>query len=156
MTLTLRAYEPGDARATATLFHETVRDAVGPGYSRAQRQAWSPGIPDLGPWHERLAGATTLLAEDSQGLAGFMTLRNDGYLDLAFVRADKVGSGVAKALYDSLIGSARDTGQRTLTTDASHLARHFFERQGWRVTHEQTQIRQGVALTNYRMVLDLN
>lgn len=155
MPLTLRAYEPEDARATAWLFHETVRDAAGAGYTDAQRQAWSPNLPDLAPWHERLAGARTLIAEDGDDLVGFMSLRDDGYLDLAFVRADRTGTGIAKALYDDLIKHARAAGRRTLTTDASHLARRFFERQGWRVTREQTQSRRGVALTNFRMTIDL-
>jgi len=156
MPLTIRAYEPEDARGTATLFHETARDAAGSGYDLVQRRAWSPDRPDLGPWHERLAGATTVLAEDGDELVGFMSLRDDRYLDLAFVRADRIGSGVAKTLYDHLIGRARAAGSRTLTTDASHMARRFFERQGWYVTRVQTQIRQRVELTNFRMILDLD
>lgn len=156
MPLTIRAFEAEDARATARLFHETVRDAAGAGYTAAQRRAWSPAVPDLAPWHERLAGATTMLAEGGDGLVGFMSLGNDGYLDLAFVRADKLGAGVAKALYDSLLDRARAMGLKTLTTDASHLARRFFHRQGWRVTREQTQSRRGESLANYRMALDLD
>lgn len=156
MTLTIRPYRADDAPATARLFHETVRDGAGPGYDDAQRAAWSPDIPELGPWHDRLAQATTLLAEDEHGLAGFMSLRDDGYLDLAFVRANRIGGGVAKALHERLIDQARHAGPRRLTTDASHLARRFFERQGWRTIREQRQCRRGVELTNFRMALDLD
>ena len=155
MPLTIRAYEPRDARATARLFHETVRDATTTGYTAAQRQAWSPEMPDIAPWHERLAGANTLLAEDGDGLAGFMSLTDDGYLDLAFVRADKVGTGIAKTLYDVLTDHARAAGLTVLTKDASHMARRFFQRQGWRVTKEQTQSRRGETLVNYRMSFNL-
>ena len=72
------------------------------------------------------------------------------------MRADKLGAGVAKALYDSLLDRARAMGLKTLTTDASHLARRFLHRQGWRVTREQTQSRRGESLANYRMALDLD
>jgi putative acetyltransferase len=151
MELSVRPYEASDAEATAALFHDTVRTAAGPGYSAAQRKAWSPEVPDTASWHPRLAGATTMIAEDGTGLAGFMSLRADGYLDMAFVRADRVGTGVAKALYDSLLAQAEHSGIKRLTTDASHLARRFFERQGWHVVREQRQTRGDVELTNFRM-----
>jgi putative acetyltransferase len=156
MPPTIRPYRQEDAAATAILFHETVRDAAGVGYDEAQRAAWAPRIPEAVRWHTRLSEAMTLVAEDATGIVGFMSLRNDGYLDLAFVRGDRIGTGIAKALYDVLLQDAVMSGLNKLTTDASIKARRFFERQGWRLVREQHPVRRGIALTNYRMTLDLN
>lgn len=46
---------------------------------------------------------------------------------------------------------ARELGATTLTTEASRMARPFFERQGWSVVAEQVVVIRGVRLTNYRM-----
>ena len=156
MPVTIRPYRRADADVTASLFHETVRHATDLGYSAEQRAAWAPDVPEIRPWHARLSNAITLVAEDESGVTGFMSLEESGHLDLAFIRADRLGSGVAKALYDELIEQARAAGAIQLTTDASRMARRFFERQGWRLIREQQQIRRGVELTNFRMSLDLD
>lgn len=155
MPSTIRAYLLEDATVTALLFYETVRNTAGSGYEDAQRAAWAPGIPEPGPWHSRLSSAVTLVAEDDTGVTGFMSLKHDGYLDLAFVRTDRVGSGVAKMLYDMLLQRAREAGLKHLTADASFMSRRFFERQGWHLVSEQRQVRLGVVLANFRMAIDL-
>jgi putative acetyltransferase len=106
MALAIRPYRADDGQETAALFHETVRDAPGANYDKAQRAAWSQSSPKLGPWHTRLAEATTLVAEDENGIAGFMSLENVGHIDLAFVRTDRIGQGIARALYLALWGAS--------------------------------------------------
>ena len=60
-----------------------------------------------------------------------MTLKADGCIDLAYVAPDAIGQGVAKALYDAILAEAVAVGIPRLHAEASHLARAFFERQGW-------------------------
>lgn len=151
MTLRIRDFRDDDSAAAACLFYDTVRGAAGPAYDGQQRAAWAPKVPDTDEWRERLRSATTLVAEDSEGLAGFLSLDDTGYLDLAYVREDRIGTGVAKALYDALLPRARAAGLSQLCTDASVMARRFFERQGWVVVREQHPVRRGVQLTNFRM-----
>ena len=120
-------------------------------YDQKQREAWAPTIPDTAAWTERLRSVTTFVAEDDSGIAGFMTLGSDGYIDLAFVRPDVIGQGVAYQLYRTLERAASRSGLARLYTEASDVARPFFERQGWRVAETQTVNRSGVSLTNHRM-----
>jgi putative acetyltransferase len=156
MPVEIRPYRLEDAGVTANLFHETVRHAADLGYSAEQRAAWAPRVPEKGPWHARLSNAITLVAEDNSGITGFMSLEPSGYLDLAFVRTDRLGRGIAKALYETIVRQARGAKVKRLTTDASHMGCRFFERQGWRLMQEQTQVRHGVELSNFRMSLDLD
>ncbi len=150
--LTVRPFREDDAAAAAQLFFESVRAGAGDNYTEEQRRAWAPQVPRGKEWLQKFKGsALALVAEDAKGLAGFMTLHADGYLDLAYVRADAIGTGVAKSLYAEVEKHARHMGLTELTSDASHKARAFFERQGWETVSDQTPVRLGIAMTNYRM-----
>lgn len=154
--LRLRRYGPRDAAATAALMHRAVQEGASARYTAEERDAWSPGPPDPDAFHPRLASAWTVLAETAEGrLVGFMALTDDGVVDLAFVEPEWQGRGAAGRLYDAILAEARVRGLRRLTTEASHLARPFFTRRGWRLVAEQRIERRGVALTNFRMVLAL-
>ena len=74
-----------------------------------------------------------------------------GHLDLAYVAPEVMGRGVADALYAVLETRARCAGPGCLTSDASEMARPFFERHGWQVIARQEIVRADVTLHNYRM-----
>ncbi len=148
----IRLFRPEDADAAARLFFESVRAGAGDQYSEEQRAAWAPEVPSGDDWLGKFTAAeVALVAEDKAGLTGFMTLMADGYLDLAYVRPDCIGRGVAKALYGRIEAEAQQRQVSELTSDASVLARTFFERQGWEVLAEQHPVRGGVEMTNYKM-----
>ena len=84
-----------------------------------------------------------------------MSLRDDGYLDLAYVLPEEMGQGTADALYDAVFKAAQTAKFSVLTTEASLLARPFFAKNGWRLDAEQEILRAGVALTNFRMSFQL-
>lgn len=149
--ITIRPFRAEDAQAAAELFFDTVRNAAGPAYDEKQREAWAPASRDIDKWQARLVGMTTLIAEDEKGIAGFMTLEPDGHIDLAYVRADAIGRGVAKALYDVIEGQAARLGIPRLYSEASETAKVFFARQDWSMIAPQTVSPNGVPMTNYRM-----
>lgn len=151
----LRPYEAADAKPLADLFFAAVRDGTVGYYSEEERRAWAPSPPDTDAWHARLDGQVSWVAEDASGLLGFMTLRDDGYIDLAYVRPDQRGQGIADLLYQRLEALARQRGLERLTSDASHLARRFFERRGWQVIATREQERKGVILVNHQMAKTL-
>lgn len=144
----VRRGSPADIPAMTRLFFASVRDGAGPDYSAEQRAAWAPDLPDPVDWEKRLEPQIAYLAEDETGLAGFMTCREDGYVDLAFVAPDRIGQGVAHRLYEILETEARQAGLTQLTADASARARTFFLRQGWQVERAQKPVVRGVELHN--------
>lgn len=154
MNVHIRRFRESDAAATARVFFDAVHRATRSFYDAAQRQAWAPRIPDTDAWHARIAPQIAYVAERDGVVIGFMTLRTDGHLDLAFVVPEAVGQGVAKALYDAILREALAAGITRLTTEASLMARPFFERQGWTVQCEQTVERDGVTLTRFLMEHD--
>ena len=84
-----------------------------------------------------------------------MSLRPDGYLDLAFVLPEVMGKGHAAALYDALLALAEEAGIMRLWVHASHLARRFFGRRGWQVDEAEVVELRGEALTRFQMSLEL-
>ncbi len=156
MTPTLRRYEPEDCAACWLLFYRAVQIGAAEFYDQSQRDVWCAAPPDPSPERNaRLADATTWLAEDNGRLVGFMSLEADGHLDMAFVDPDYMGLGVARALHDRLMQSARDAGLTQLNTEASPVAEHFFSRQGWQMVAPDTVVRDGVSLPRYLMQITL-
>jgi len=147
----LRAYRPADAEPLAALYERAVRIGAAGAYSPAQLAARATGPEGAGDWAERLGGQITVVAERGGVPVGFMTLGHDGHLDLAFVAPEAKGTGVAAALHDRILAEAQARGMAQLTTEASHPARRFFLKQGWREIAAQEVALRGARLTNFRM-----
>lgn len=151
----LRLAHCGDMTGLAALVHHAVHEGASGAYTPEQQAAWSPAPRSAAAMAERLSGQWIIMAEDASGPAGFFTLSPEGEIDFAYVRPDRKGDGLAAALYEPVLAEARAAGYTTLTVQASHLARRFFEKRGWRVESTQTVWPNGVAMENHRMVLDI-
>ena len=88
-------------------------------------------------------------------MVAFIDLEPDGDIDRLFCAPEAAGRGVASRLYESLETAARAQGIERLFTEASELARRFFERKGFTVLQRQDKILRGVPIHNYRMAKTL-
>ncbi|OSP55482.1 GNAT family N-acetyltransferase [Pseudoruegeria sp. SK021] len=147
----IRPFEPADAPELLLVFQRSVQEGAASAYDAAQRHAWASAVTASPVWTRRLGDQITVVAQHPDGLIGFMTLGYDGHLDLAYVRPDWMGKGIAARLHDRLLARAEDHNMTRLTTEASLLARRFFLRQGWRELARQEVQRGAVSLTNFRM-----
>ncbi|WP_375549322.1 GNAT family N-acetyltransferase [Oceanicaulis alexandrii] len=145
----------GDMAGLGLLWHDAVHKGAVGAYDAAQLQAWSPAPKSAAFMIERLSGQIILVAEDDEGLAGFFTLTPEGELDMAYVRPDRKGDGLAARLLAAIQDEARRRDLATLTVQASHIARKFFEKHGWALVQTQTVRPNGVEMQNHRMVLHL-
>jgi putative acetyltransferase len=131
----------GDMDALGEVFFRAVHIGAAEAYCEAQRTAWAGAQPSGEAWAKRLEGLLTLVADAGEGPLGFMSVREgDGYLDLAFVQPEQRGQGIAAAIYAILENRMRAAKVARLHTQASHMAKPFFERQGWvtiRANHAQ-------------------
>lgn len=152
----LRPARPGDGPALAAILYDAVHEGAAGHYSAEQRRAWAPARDNIAAeWEPRLLAACTTVAMIGRRPVGFTSLGDDGFLDLLYVAPDWMGRGVADRLHAALLETAHARGMELLSTEASHLARSFLSRHGWRTTARQSVIRRGVALTNFRMELPL-
>ncbi|MEM9472733.1 MAG: GNAT family N-acetyltransferase [Pseudomonadota bacterium] len=149
--LKVRKFVEADAGATAQIYFDAVRFGAAGHYDERQRKAWADRVPDTSQWLARLNAQHTFVAEVNSEPVGFMTVDDAGHIDLAFVAPDRMGTGVADALYAAVEGQALQLGAGRLDTAASHLARSFFERHGWSVVKQQSVAISDVELINFVM-----
>ncbi len=88
-------------------------------------------------------------------MVAFIDLEPDGHIDRLFCAPEAAGRGVASRLYQALETAARAQGIERLFTEASELARRFFEQKGFTVLQRQDKILRGVPIHNYRMAKTL-
>ncbi|WP_148715989.1 GNAT family N-acetyltransferase [Chitinolyticbacter meiyuanensis] len=150
-TLTLRTFQPADAPALRAVFHASVHQLASRDYSAEQCRAWAPEHYDAAAWAARFAGLTTWIAEISGRVAGFASLRDDGYVDLFFVAPDFAGQGVGRDLMHVVLERGSKLAVDQLWADVSETARPFFIRHGFVPQARQAVKRLGVQLHNYRM-----
>lgn len=148
----VRALTQGDAEACYALFYDSVHNGTAAFYDKAQRDAWAP-TRDGAPfdWSIKLTCGVSLCATKWSKIVGFFTLGADGHIDFAYVAPNEMGKGTAGVLYEACEAEARRLGLTILDTEASHLAKRFFEKRGWQVDARQTVIRNGVGIENFRM-----
>lgn len=151
MTFSIRPLAETDGLAAGRIFFDAVHQGTADVYSPAQREAWAGARFDPGRWETRLIGVDGFVAEKDQRAIGFMTLDAQGYIDLAFVDPDHMGQGVGRQLYSAIEQEARSRCIAFLTTEASEKAMPFFQKLGWEIKTPQTVIKNGVAISNYRM-----
>jgi putative acetyltransferase len=151
--VTIRAYEPRDAAGVADVFYRSVREVAPSDYTADQVQAWAPRPVNAERERHRSGdGRLVLVAADQQGRAvAFIDLEPDGHIDRLYCAPEAAGKGVATQLYEAIEAAARSQGIRQLFTEASELARRFFERKGFTVLERQDMVLRGVPIHNYRM-----
>ena len=154
MKVAIRAYEQRDAADVADVFYRSVREGALSDYTAEQVKAWVPGRWDAGQEHRRSGdGRLVLVATGESGhVVAFIDLEADGHIDRLFCAPEAAGRGIASQLYDAAETTARAQGIQRLVTEASELARRFFERKGFTVLERQDKVLRGVPIHNYRMV----
>lgn len=151
----IRDYERADADGLAGVFRAAVLEGSAPHYTPEQRAVWAARIDDGPAMHTRLDGLTCLVAENDGGLLGFIALTALGHVDMLFVRPDQRRTGTAGALHEALLARAEAMGHVRLTVHASHLARRFLAKRGWRFEHTEQVTLDGVRLEHHLMTLQL-
>jgi putative acetyltransferase len=155
--ITIRSYERRDAADVADVFYRSVREVALSDYTAEQVNAWVPARWDAEQEHRRSGdGRLVLVAADESGhVVAFIDLEQDGHIDRLYAAPEAAGRGVASPLYDAIETAAREQGIKRLFTEASELARRFFERKGFTVLERQDMILRGVPIHNYRMAKTL-
>lgn len=148
-----RAFAESDLEALLELFRAAVEGLAAECYDAAQRAAWAPPQPDRDAWRRRLGGQHCSLAVDAQDrLLGFIAYDGGGHVDLLYTAPEQARNGVARALYEHAERTMIGRGAATAFTEASRVARPFFERCGFRVTEpEQVSVRSQ-QFQRYRML----
>ncbi|MBW3199445.1 GNAT family N-acetyltransferase [Marinobacter nauticus] len=150
-SITIRKYRIQDLSPVVRLFTDSVHELTADAYDETQRYAWASRTPHLDTWRERLESLETLVAEEGSDLAGFISYEKDGHIDLVFTAPNYARRGIASALYHEAEQQLKELGVTELKTEASVVARPFFERHGFEVVDEQRVTVRGAQFLRYLM-----
>lgn len=155
-SITIRKYRIQDLSPVVRLFTDSVHELTAGAYDETQRYAWASRTPHLDTWRERLESLETLVAEEGSDLAGFISYEKDGHVDLVFTAPNYARRGIASALYHEAEQQLKELGVTELKTEASVVARPFFERHGFEVVDEQRVTVRGAQFLRYLMCKKLD
>jgi putative acetyltransferase len=136
----IRPFLLSDAGATHAIFVRAVQIGAATRYSEAERADWLPDATMPEDWGSWLAEHITLVADEGDRLTGFFMLERTGYLNMAYVSPDRMGTGLADRLYAALMDEARLHDITDMTVIASRYAQSFFARHGWTLAPDLTTI----------------
>ena len=125
-----------DAAQLAHVFFTAVRCGDSP-YTEAQRAAWLPAKPTTENFVQRLSGQFVAVAEFRRTPVGFMTLRSDGYIDLAFIVPQARGQGAFRHMFEIVEKQVYSEGASRLWTHASLTAEPAFQAMGFSVIQRE-------------------
>lgn len=146
----VREGEIADAAGLAHVFYKAVRDGPSP-YSDAQRAAWAPSEPTKDDYAARVRDLYLAVAEDNRKIVGFMAMKPDGYVDLAFILPAFRSKGAFRNLFEMMEHRARKDGTAVLRTHASLMAEPAFRAVGFSVIQRETEQRAGQSLPRVEM-----
>ncbi len=119
-------------------------------YTAEQRSAWMPDIPNLEVWGNRLSSQIVLLAERDQ-ILGYLSMTQQGYIDLAFVAPGFQGQGVFGLIYTEIEAIAMRHGLTYLSVNASLMAQRAFSKVGYLTENEEIVELRGQKLRRFKM-----
>ena len=151
----IRHFAATDAAACAALFFRAVREGAREHYTDEARAAWCPKVPATDAFRAKRSGHYCYVADDG-AVQGFMSLTDEGYLDMAYVAPEMRGTGLAGQLHAAVLNKAHSLRIRRLTTHASRYAQPFFGRQGWEIIAPEEVDRNGVLIHRFAMEKSLS
>lgn len=147
----VRRYIESDLEPLVQIFVEAVHVGAARHYDAAQRAAWAPIPPDLSRWRCRFESVCMLVAEEDGRAIGFLSYELDGHIDMLFTSPAHTRRGIASELYRQAESSLLAHGVHELFTEASYIARPFFEKHGFVVEEQELVTRNGVVLPRFNM-----
>ena len=153
--ITIRLANISDLTEIQEMFVDTIATICKDDYSPEQIKAWTSSIENTQRWTDILTLQYFLIAELDNKIVGYISLHNNNYIDLLYVHRDYQRQGIADKLYFEIEKEAICNKGTFLHSDVSKTARPFFEKKGFIVLKEQTNIRQGVEIINYKMTKKL-
>ena len=147
----IRRYRWADAEPCYAVFLAAVREGATRYYTADQRLAWAPNDTAPAEWADRLGDHVAYVAEQSDQIAGFISMTRDGHLDFVYVAPACMGQGLAGQLHDALMTDPELMHLCQFHVEASHFSRKFLLRRGWSDAPPETVERFGRHLTVFRM-----
>jgi putative acetyltransferase len=148
----IRDYRLEDAEALRDIFYNTIHKVNIKDYTQAQVDVWAPEEKyKIEIWEKRFSKTNPIVGIVDGKIVGFAEFENNGHIDCFYIHHGWIGKRIGSALMDEIFYRAKKNNIKRIFVEASITAKPFFEKKGFVVLSEQTIIRKGIELTNYKM-----
>lgn len=150
--ISIRDYQPEDAESLAHIYYNTIHRINSQHYTEEQVNVWAPPSSlDAKPWVKKFARTKPIIATVENQIVGFAEFETNGHIDCFYCHHEWIGKGVGSALMKEILQRAKNNQNHRIFAEVSITAKPFFEKSGFRIITEQTVIKKGIELTNFKM-----
>nr|WP_313062769.1 GNAT family N-acetyltransferase [Moraxella sp. CTOTU49097] len=153
--IVIRDYQPQDSKSLAKIFENAILAIDNRIYSTSQKQAWIGNHSDEF-WQsrfERTKPFVALIDKEPVGFIEFGLKDRVSKIDCFYIEPKFQQQGVGQALFEKVLSVAKGNNVYQINVSASHIAKPFFEKQGFQTVQKNSVERSGVILENWLMVL---
>ena len=157
MGYSIRSFEDGDAEALAELGRAAI-GAIGPeAYTEEQVEAWLANFAGPEVYQAQADAGTQIFiaVDDDDNPVAYAMLELTGHLDHLYCHPDHTKEGIASSLLEMAALYAKYNGITHLFTEASEIAKPAFEGAGYSAVKKRTFEIDGVEITNWAMVREI-
>ena len=150
--ISIRDYEPKDVESLARIFYNTIHKVNIQHYTKEQIDAIAPiSSLETEGWAKKFARTNPIIATIEDQIVGFAEFWSNGQIDCFYCHHDWIGKKVGSVLMNEILKRAKKNNNKHIFADVSITAKPFFEKYGFKVITEQTVVRSGVSLINFKM-----
>jgi putative acetyltransferase len=150
--LSIRDYRPEDVQALANIYYNTIHRINVQHYTKEQVDVWAPksSIEKTEVWAKKFSRTKPIISTIGDEIVGFAEFEPNGHIDCFYCHHEWIGKGVGSALMKEIFHRAKNNHIH-IFSEVSITAKPFFEKHGFKVVTEQTIVRKGVELKNFKM-----
>ena len=148
----IRNYCTEDTQALANIYYNTIHRINIQHYTKEQVDVWAPTSSlETEGWAKKFSRTIPIIATVEDEIIGFAEFEPNGHIDCFYCHHDWIGKGVGSALMKEILQRAKDNHIRLIFSEVSISAKPFFEKWGFRIVIQQTIVRKGIELINFKM-----
>lgn len=148
----VRDYHPDDVQALANIYFNTIQKINIQHYTEQQINVWAPTSSlEAAGWAKKFSRTKPIIATVGDEIVGFAEFEPNGHIDCFYCHHKWIRKGVGSALMKEILKRAKDNPIHLIFAEVSITAKPFFEKWGFRVINQQTIVRKGIELINFKM-----
>lgn len=150
--ISIRDYRPEDVQALANIYYNTIHRINIQHYTEEQVDVWAPATSlETEGWAKKFPRTKPIIATVEDEIVGFAEFEPNGHIDCFYCHHEWIGKSVGSALMKEILQRAKNNHIHLIYAEVSITAKPFFEKWGFRIVTQQTIVRKGVELTNFKM-----
>ncbi len=152
LKILIRNYRTEDTEALVNIYYNTIHKINIQDYTKEQVDAWAPfSSLETEGWAKKFPRTKPIVAIVGDEIVGFAEFEQNGHIDCFYCHHEWIGKGIGSALMKEILQRAKNNHIHLIFSEVSITAKPFFEKWGFRIVTQQTIVRKGVELTNFKM-----